>query len=244
MKKLPEQVVRLTVVFVLFFGTLIAVRIFVVPAYLEAAGGDRTRAESQEEAKEIKFAGASACAECHPDYYEMLMVGHHGTLSCEVCHGANQKHVDDPMDVQPGAPRGRKFCPVCHAYSQSRPLGFPQINPSTHNPMVPCIECHSPHDPAPPRQVQECDACHGKIARTKAVSPHGQIACTVCHETPQAHMDNPREVKPDKPRTSAFCGTCHGLDADNRQSPKVDMETHGGKYVCWQCHYPHMPEVH
>jgi len=22
--------------------------------------------------------------------------------------------------------------------------------------------------------------------------------------------------------------------------PTVDMATHGEKYVCWQCHYPHM----
>jgi hypothetical protein len=22
--------------------------------------------------------------------------------------------------------------------------------------------------------------------------------------------------------------------------PTIDMDTHGEKYVCWQCHYPHM----
>ena len=243
MKKLPEQVIRLAIVSFLFFGTLITVRLFVVPAYLAASGVDGVGAEAQEKAREVRFAGAPACGECHPDLYDIVAEGNHRTVSCEVCHGANQKHVDDPESVQPGAPRGRDFCPVCHAYNQSRPLGFPQINPSTHNPMVPCIECHSPHDPVPPEAVHGCDACHGKISRTKAVSPHAQIECTVCHPGPDSHAENPRVVKPEIPRDRAVCGACHGEDSDNRFAPKVSMETHGKKYVCWQCHYPHMPEV-
>jgi ribosomal protein S27AE len=25
--------------------------------------------------------------------------------------------------------------------------------------------------------------------------------------------------------------------------PKVDFASHGEKYLCWQCHYPHLPEI-
>jgi ribosomal protein S27AE len=24
--------------------------------------------------------------------------------------------------------------------------------------------------------------------------------------------------------------------------PRVEMRTHGERYLCWQCHYPHFPE--
>ena len=42
----------------------------------------------------------------------------------------------------------------------------------------------------------------------------------------------------------AFCGQCHAPDAkSDKEIPRVDMATHGERYVCWQCHYPHMPEV-
>jgi len=244
LKKLPEQVIRLAVVFLLFFGTLLAARFFLLPKDLRESGSHRTTAIQREQAKPVHFAGAAACSECHEDITDVLAGGHHRTLSCEVCHGANQAHVDAPDEVTPPAPRGRDFCPVCHAYSQSRPAGFPQILPETHNPRTPCIECHSPHDPVPPDAIHGCDACHPSIARTKAVSPHADVACTTCHEKSKGHKDSPRTVRPQKPVTREFCMRCHGENSGNRAAPKVSMEEHNPKYVCWQCHYPHMPEVH
>ena len=29
----------------------------------------------------------------------------------------------------------------------------------------------------------------------------------------------------------------------DKEIPRVDMATHGERYVCWQCHYPHSPEL-
>jgi hypothetical protein len=80
----------------------------------------------------------------------------------------------------------------------------------------------------------------------KAVSHHVQLECTVCHQAPQQHKVSPRSVKPSKPQTREFCGKCHGKDAKDKlakNAPKIDMGEHGEKYVCWQCHYPHSPEV-
>ena len=117
------------------------------------------------------------------------------------------------------------------------------INPVAHNPMKPCITCHSPHDPKPPNVPHECSACHGEIARTIAVSNHVQLKCTTCHQVPAGHRVSPRTVKPSKPSSREFCGKCHGKDSRVKGAPKVDIASHGEKYVCWQCHYPHLPEV-
>jgi hypothetical protein len=41
-----------------------------------------------------------------------------------------------------------------------------------------------------------------------------------------------------------FCGTCHARGADSPpEIPRIDLATHGGTYLCWQCHYPHHPEA-
>ena len=51
-----------------------------------------------------------------------------------------------------------------------------------------------------------------------------------------------------EPRAEAreFCGKCHGAgvaakDAP-KEAPKIDLAAHGGRYLCWECHYPHLPE--
>ncbi len=78
----------------------------------------------------------------------------------------------------------------------------------------------------------------------KAVSPHVQLACTRCHETPERHKTAPREARPDKPRTREFCGSCHAQGASSpKEIPRIDLATHGGRFLCWQCHYPHQPEL-
>jgi len=165
-------------------------------------------------------------------------------VQCEVCHGPAAAHADDPDSGMPPAPRDRSKCPLCHGYNPSRPTGFPQIDPQSHNPSQSCITCHRPHQPVTPNVPEECSACHGEIARTKAVSPHAQLACTRCHQAPEEHKVHPRLAVAEKPRTRALCGECHAKGADApAQIPRISMGSHGNGYVCWQCHYPHHPEV-
>jgi len=121
-------------------------------------------------------------------------------------------------------------------------VGFPQVDPQKHKPKKRCVSCHDPHDPVPPRVPQECSACHGQIERTKALSSHALIKCTACHEVGKEHKVSPRSSTPTKPQTRAFCGTCHAEGSPNPEVPKVDMAEHGGSYLCWQCHYAHLPE--
>jgi hypothetical protein len=111
--------------------------------------------------------------------------------------------------------------------------------------MQQCVSCHNPHDPTPPRVPGPCSACHATIARTKSLSPHYSLDCETCHETPVEHKENPRAYLPKKPVEREFCGRCHAQDAPSpSEIPRIDLATHGGRYLCWQCHYPHNPERH
>jgi DnaJ-class molecular chaperone len=215
--------------------------VFIPSSYFSRAVHRQSTVE-REAAKPIHHAGATACQDCHYEIVETKGDGYHKTLACETCHGPSVAHTEEPFETKPFAPRDRKFCPVCHTYDAARPTGFPQINPAAHNPLEPCITCHNPHDPVPPETPRDCSACHAQIARTKAVSSHARLDCTTCHEAGEQHKIDPRSTRPSKPQTRDFCGRCHGTDSSEELAPKVDLSQHGQTYLCWQCHYPHLPE--
>jgi len=239
-KKLPEQALRVIVLFVTIGVVLFLVRLFIIPPVLKDTDLQKELATAREADREIKYAGAQVCSDCHEKQRNLKRSGYHRDLSCESCHGAAAKHTEKPMEIKPSSPKKRDYCSYCHSYDASRPTGFPQINPQTHNPLKPCITCHNPHNPVPPKTPRSCAACHTQIERTKVASYHALIECTVCHTTPEKHKIAPRTVSPTKPEKREFCGKCHDKDKAKKGIPAVDMATHGEKYVCWQCHYPHM----
>ncbi len=240
-QRIPDALRRVLVLFIVLIGVALLVRTL-LPAELKDTAIHVKNTVEQEMARPIKYAGSDACTECHEES-KVKNEGYHRNLSCETCHGAAKDHAENPTETKPRLPRMREFCSGCHIYNPSRPSGFPQIVPAAHNPLKACIECHNPHDPRPPRVPQECSACHAEIARTKAVSPHVQLECTVCHSTPREHKLTPRAVRASIPSDRSFCGKCHARGAGSKDAPKVDLLAHGEKYLCWQCHYPHMPEV-
>jgi ribosomal protein S27AE len=239
---IPQQFRHLGIVVAVILAAVLIVRFVVIPRSYLSTATHESATVARELAKPVSYAGMATCADCHSDEDETKSRGFHKSLACETCHGPSAKHADDPENVKPPAPRDRKFCPVCHAYDQSRPTGFPQINPITHNPVKPCITCHNPHDPVPPETPKECAACHAQIERTKAVSAHALLPCTTCHTAPEQHRQLPRSVLPSKPETREFCGQCHAASSSNPDAPKISLAEHGGRYLCWQCHYPHLPE--
>ncbi len=242
--RIPEQATRLAVPLVLLIVLFVFARNTFVPADFGQAGHFRASAIDQNVAHEIKYAGHEECAKCHESVVNAKKKGFHRNVACEVCHGAATEHAASPESVKPKAPRGRGFCPLCHEYLPSRPTGFPQILAASHNPMRPCITCHQPHDPKPPQTPKECSACHAEIATTKSLSHHVYVACTVCHQVPTEHKTQPRRALPSKPATREFCGGCHEESVASAQGiTGIDLATHGERYVCWQCHYPHLPEV-
>ncbi len=240
--KIPEQVSRLLVVNGIMIAAALTLRFYVIPKDIVSTEIHQSTTVERELAKPVSFAGTETCAVCHEEEHTAKGKGFHRNLSCEGCHGPAANHASDPTSIKPPAPRDRKFCPVCHAYDASRPTGFPQINPTAHNPLKACIECHDPHDPQPPQTPRECSACHGQIERTKALSSHALLACTTCHTAPEQHKTAPRTALPTKPQSRDFCARCHGMDSKEKDPPKVDISSHGMPYLCWQCHYPHLPE--
>jgi hypothetical protein len=238
---MPQQVPRLLAVFLLAAIALIVARSILIPDTFGDVGHYRAAAIDSVIAHEKKYAGHQECALCHASIAEERLASNHRGVRCEVCHGPAADHVAAPMNVKPDAPRERGFCILCHEYNPSRPTGFPQIEPVSHNPLAPCMSCHEPHAPEPPVAPGECSACHGQIARQKAVSHHAALSCTMCHQAPEQHKLDPRSVRPSKPQDRSFCGNCHAQGFPN--APQIDLRTHNAAYQCWQCHYPHFPET-
>jgi hypothetical protein len=243
-KNIPEQVTRLTIILIFLIAAFIFLRSMLVPSDFGKYGHYRASAIDEITSLEIKYAGHVICYECHDDVVDFKNEGYHKKVSCEVCHGPAALHIDDPEAFVLEAPRERDNCPLCHEYIPSRPTGFPQIVSASHNPMKPCISCHDPHDPKPPETPRECAACHAEISRTISLSHHVNVKCTFCHQAPDNHKIQPRAFLPSKPSNREFCGGCHAEKSDApAEIPRVDIATHGERYMCWQCHYPHLPEA-
>ena len=241
--RFPDQVVRLAIVFAVAGTTLVLVRRHFVPDTFGEHGHYRAAAVPAAASLPERYAGAQTCGECHEDQVALKAASFHRGVACESCHGPAGEHVNAPDEHAPKKPVTRAECLTCHRYLLSRPNGFPQVLEMTHNPEKACVGCHDPHDPAPPQSPSTCGACHAGIARMKSVSHHARLECTVCHEAPPSHRDNPRTNPVQKPVEREFCGQCHAKEAAvDLEIPRVDMGTHGGRYVCWQCHYPHYPE--
>lgn len=244
--KIPDQALRLGVLFLIAVVTLVVVRGQLVPESFGDLGHYRADAVDMAANREIRYAGWQVCVECHDTEGELKDASYHRTLSCEVCHGPGYVHSEDPDVGQLLIPRERgEGCLYCHSYLASRPTGFPQILENLHNPAEPCIGCHDPHDPEPPMTPESCSACHAQIARTKAISHHATLDCETCHTALPEHRVSPRSYLPKKPTENAFCGQCHAEGADDAPAgaPRVDLASHAGRDLCWQCHYPHFPEA-
>jgi hypothetical protein len=244
MRKFPPQVLPLVLLTLVAIAALIVARNIFIPDTFGDIGHYRAAAIDENAELEITYAGARACYECHDEIYELKETSHHGRVSCEVCHGPAAKHIEAPDEFTPNIPRNRDQCLLCHKYNPSRPSGFPQVLYLLHNPGKICMECHNPHNPLLPHAPEECSACHREIASEKAVSHHVSLPCTECHVAPEGHTTTPRLVRAEKPRSSDLCGRCHDRLADSpKQIPRIDLETHGEHYLCWDCHYPHFPEA-
>lgn len=240
----PEQIKRLSIIIVILLGLFFVARFLLIPEDFGEYGHYRTSAVNNIISQEIQYAGHQICYDCHDDIVTEKQSSYHKKVNCEVCHGPAALHVKEEGDIELRAPRERDYCPICHEYLPSRPTGFPQIISASHNPMKACITCHNPHDPKPPQTPKECEACHAEIANTKSLSKHVYILCVRCHETPEAHKISPRDNLPNKPTTREFCGECHSINASSdKDIPRIDLQEHEESYVCWQCHYPHLPET-
>jgi cytochrome c553 len=242
--RLPEQVTRLGFVIAAIIAVVLLLRLVVLPPSMFSAKPHQEAAVVREMAKPVRHAGVAACRECHEEQFQEKYGGAHRNINCENCHGPSAAHAADENAPKPPRPREREFCLRCHAYDASRPNGFPQVDPQQHRPGKKCLSCHEAHDPVPPKTPETCGGCHGRIERTKALSAHALVECSACHAVDERHMTEPRLALPTKPTSREVCGRCHAPDATDPAASKarVDLATHGRTYVCWECHYAHLPE--
>lgn len=243
--KRPEQLKRLGVIVGLFL-VVVVTRFFLLPESWISAKPHQAAKVEREMQKAPHYAGMATCRECHQEEYQAKLGGFHRTIGCENCHGPAAAHVanKDDKSAVPPKHREREFCLGCHGFLASRPNGFPQVDGEKHNPRKKCVSCHDPHDPVPDKPVTDCGGCHGLIARTKALSAHSQLECTECHQVPAEHTSDPRSHLPTKPESREACARCHDAASTDPAASKsrVDFSTHGRTYVCWECHYAHLPE--
>lgn len=244
MQNFPRQLIPLLIIGVVFIAALAVARHLLVPDTFGEYGHYRAAAADLNRDLPMTYAGSQVCGECHDDIVEMKAHSFHERLSCEICHGPALDHANLETDELPPIPRGREYCSRCHEYESARPTGFPQILTINHNPGLPCLDCHNPHDPTPPEVPGDCSACHRQIASQKAVSSHTRLACTRCHVVPDEHRVSPTFVRAQKPTSRQLCGECHAVGASSESHiPRIDLSTHGERYMCWDCHYPHDPET-
>lgn len=243
-KSIPEQIRRIFFLLIPVVIIFLFARSELIPEDFGEIGHYRTSAIGEITSVEMHYAGEAVCVECHDDISDEKNSSYHKNLSCEICHGPAAGHADEPDSFAPPAPRKRGTCPQCHEYLPSRPTGFPQIVSASHNPIKACISCHNPHNPVPPETPKDCSGCHKEISNQKSLSHHAQVPCNACHNAPEEHRLSPRENVPEIPQSREFCGTCHSEDVESDELiPKIDMASHEPKYICWQCHYPHLPEA-
>lgn len=242
--KVPEQVTRLGVVIAAIVAVVLLLRFVVLPESLFSARPHQAATVDREMAKPLHHAGVSVCRECHEEEFQAKYAGAHRNIGCENCHGPSAAHAADESAELPRKPREREDCLACHAYDTSRPNGFPQVDPQQHKPGKRCVSCHDRHDPVPPKAPTQCAGCHGRIERTKALSAHAPLPCASCHTVDERHMTEPRAALPTKPGSREVCGQCHAPGSTDPAASKatVDFASHGGTYVCWECHYAHLPE--
>jgi len=241
---MPAQAKRLLVLFAVVIVGLILVRYFLVPKSFGRFGHYRADAVPEIARLPIRYAGHLVCGECHDDVAAMKIVSKHASVACEACHGPGQSHSQDPTETKIFVPADRKTCGYCHNYNATRPSGFPQIDPATHGDNEACMSCHNPHQPELVGQPKSCDACHERNVKILSSGYHRTLTCSTCHGSETVHMSDPRNIKQAIPTTRALCGKCHAEDSTApAEVPRIALSTHGGDYVCWQCHYPHFPEA-
>jgi hypothetical protein len=242
--KIPQQIISLFILLLVVLTGFLFARKYFTPPSFGLYGHYRANAVDEIKARGMKYAGSESCIECHDDIYNLKAKGYHKNVACEICHGPAGKHADDPSETSPEIPHDRSKCTICHDYNLARPTGFPQIIANQHNPGKFCTQCHQAHNPTLPHTPNECGACHREIASQKMVSHHASLECTTCHEAPLEHLTDPRSFEVKKPMTKEFCGQCHARDANSPvEIPRIDLQIHGGRYLCWDCHYPHNPEA-
>lgn len=148
---------------------------------------------------ELAYAAPGICQDCHAAEYGRQATSQHHAIGCQSCHGPLEAHATDPevTELALQAPEAG-ICAQCHAATSGRPVGFPQVDLSTHFRSGECRACHDAHSTA--------------VVRPPVVS-HPLVklpACVTCHK-PEGLKELPTgHEEADDP----VCMGCHAAGAD------------------------------
>lgn len=133
------------------------------------------------------------CKSCHTEHVEDFLSHKHASakLSCEVCHGASEKHRKAVGSASPdrvAAPdEVPALCGGCHAdalkvYSASKHGQAVAAKGKAAN----CGTCHGVHAPRwGAAMAKQCARCHADLPAACKATPgrvNARLACAACHE--------------------------------------------------------------
>jgi hypothetical protein len=142
-----EHLLRLAAVMLIALVAFVVLRAAVVPKSFGQYGHYRGDAIAEVASRPIAHAGHDACEGCHTEVVDQKKLGRHAGLHCEVCHGPQARHAEDPASVKPPLPDTAVICARCHEANSAKPHSFPQVASAEHSGGLACNTCHQPHRP-------------------------------------------------------------------------------------------------
>ena len=145
--KEAAHLIRPALVFLLLIFVFLALRHAVIPPSFGQYGHYRGNVLAEIRKLPVKHAGHEACAGCHTDVAEVRSKGHHQKVSCEVCHGPQNTHAQDPGSAKPPKPQVTVLCRNCHEKDPAKPAFLKQVVTAEHAGENACQGCHNAHSP-------------------------------------------------------------------------------------------------
>ena len=243
--KVPEQVARLGLVLGVLLAIVIPLRFFILPYSMFHYQPHQAAKVEREKLKPMHYAGTLTCTACHADEVNLKVASYHKTVACETCHGPSAEHASSPTGV--GQTRYRPANGSFACLPRLRPVAAQRVPADRPGDPQPAQGVHELPQSARPEAPDDAEGVLGVPRRDRPHEGglhHVLLECTACHEAPSSTRLH-RGALPTKPRPASSAGSATARTRRKlRRTPRRSTwPTHGGKYVCWQCHYPHLPEV-
>lgn len=194
---MPKHLAILVILLGCFFLLALSAKFYLTDPSFYRFGNYRADAVPELASGTPLFRGGEYCRTCHSDGFAFGSGIAHSSVQCEVCHGTDPGHPDNPEMSVPA--ETIKLCTNCHQAMPARPAGHPQIlmaeHPSPDEAGMQCHSCHDPHSPGGgeavagaadtgsegavpadssvnlPDAVSKCARCHGQFGEGRKNNP-------------------------------------------------------------------------
>ena len=145
---MPLHLKRLLLTGVVIVSLFLLLKHALTPVSFGQYGHYRGNSMNEIAALPVHYTGNMSCVPCHDSIATVKGEGYHSDLSCEGCHGAAYKHIENPKTEKLVKPDSREFCGTCHSLNVARPeKAITQQNIKEHHTGDKCVKCHNPHQP-------------------------------------------------------------------------------------------------